>query len=109
MDAAELPPAAEKVFARRTVEFLAKFLESVVILQVALNLLLQRLRHAWHCNQHGNALALDRVHDLSGFERVLKENRSAKEGGQVHSQKLPEHVAERKQIQKTDGMHQTLI
>ena len=90
-------------------ETLAETLHLLSMLQIAFDLLLQGLQHPRHTNQHGNALAVDGVHDFRRLEFLLKNNGAAQQRRQVHAQELPEHMAERQQIQEPDGVHQALI
>src|SRR5208337_5245609 len=103
MDFAEDPPAAQKVLAGGGLEPTAKLLQPSVVLEIALNLLFQRLQHARNRNQHRDSLTADGGDNLGGFERVLKNDRAAHELWEEHAEKLPEDVDERQQVQEADG------
>src|SRR5579862_7227664 len=67
MHAPKDPPAMQEVFALGGPEPPLKILEPAFIPQVAFNLLLQRLQHAGHCDQHRHSLAPNGANDFTGI------------------------------------------
>src|SRR6185437_1871622 len=69
--------------------------------QLAAQLVFQRLHHARHRHQHGNAFALDGCNDVAGFKAILEMHGSAEQCRDKHSHELPEYMAEWEQFKKT--------
>ncbi len=64
------------------------------IFQIALDLLLQRLQHARHRDQHRHPFAAYGAMTSPGLNVSWKIDRTTHQLRQKNSQKLPEHVAE---------------
>src|SRR3984893_16375290 len=109
MDAAENPPAAQKMLAFRKSKLLPEFFAAAFVIEIAFDLLFQRLQHARHRDQHGSALAMNGPDHLGRFECVLKYHPAAHQLRQEDSQKLSEDVAEWQQIQEADRMHPSFV
>src|SRR6185437_6639392 len=109
MNAAEGPPAAEKVFAFGGGELFAKLIQPAGVCEIAFDLFFERLQHTRHCDQHRDSFAADAADDVAGLERLLKENCSAQERRHVHAEELPKHMAKRKQVEKAERMNETFI
>src|ERR1019366_3805836 len=79
------------------------------VLQIAFDLLLQRLQHTGHTYQNRYALSPDRMDHFRRLQLFLKNYRRAQQRRQKHSQKLPKHMAQRQEVQKPQRMHEPLI
>ena len=106
---AESPPAAQKVLAFGSGIARGKALTGAGIFQIAFDLLLQRLDHARDGHQHRDAFAANRRHDFRGVECVLENDSAAQQRGKKDSEELAEDVAQRQQVQETNGMHEPLV
>src|SRR5208282_5257621 len=96
---AKRPPAPQKMLAGGcgvtrgkfrvlTGRSLAGTQASETSVEVAFDLLLQRLDHARDGHQHGDAFAADSCHDVRWIERVLEHDGAAQQWGKENSQKL---------------------
>ena len=105
----ENPPAQQEGLALRPRESLFEFLQSSLVLEIALDFFPQRLQQARHRNQHRDPLAADGANQLRRLQRVLENYRPAQKLRQEDSEELPENVAQGQEIQKTHRMHQAFI
>jgi hypothetical protein len=80
-----------------------------VFAEVAFNFLLQRIHQPRNRYQHRNPLALDGGDDLGRIQRIFKNDSCAQQWRKKNSQKLPEHMTQRQQVEEAQGMHQPLI
>ena len=78
-------------------------------IDLAFDLLPQRLQHPRNANENSNPFVVDRVHDLRWPQLLLEDHRPAKQRWQKHPEKLPKDVAQWQQVQKPHRMHETLI
>ena len=98
MNAAEHPPAAQKVFAFRGGIIVAEFRELPCVVQIAFDFFFERVDHARHRNQHRNPLAPDRTDYVARPQRFLKEDCAPQKRRQVNSKKLAEDMTQRQQV-----------
>jgi hypothetical protein len=75
---------------------------------VPLDVLAQGFEHARDRDDDRDALATDDLDDLRRVERVLEVDLAAEELRDEDSHELPEHVAERYEVQKPYRVHQPL-
>src|ERR1019366_2569212 len=106
---AESPPAPQKVLALGCFVARGKTLADASVLKIAFDLLLQRLDHARHGYQHGDAFPADRCHDFGWVECVFEHDSSAEQRGKKNSQELSEDMAQRQQVEEANRMHQPLV
>ena len=78
-------------------------------LKVAFQLFFQRMQDARHRHQHRDAFILDGADDLCRIQGLLKVNRSRNQLWDENSQKLPEDMNQRQQVEKANGMEYALI
>ncbi len=77
--------------------------------EIAFDLLLQRLDHARHGHQHRDPFPADRRHDCGWVECVFKNDRTPQQRWKKNSQELSEDVAQRQQVQEANRMHQPFV
>src|ERR1019366_9647186 len=91
---AEVPPAPQKVLAPGGGVTRGKILAAATVictvLEIAFDLLLQRLDHAWDGHQHRDAFPADRRHDFGRVECVFEHDGAAQQRGKENSQELAE-------------------
>src|ERR1700758_24849 len=101
VNCAEAPPAAEEMFAFACFEIALKFFEISAGSEIALDLILERFDEARDGDEHGHALVVNRADYFGGVERVQKDGCAAQNLRQENSEKLAEHVTERKEVEKS--------
>src|SRR5215471_9509699 len=84
-------------------------LEFSAHLVFALDMVLQRIEHAWHHDKHGNAFAVDRVQDFRRFRRSSKQDGPVYQLRYEHAHELSEDVTQWNQVQESDGMKDALV
>src|ERR1700735_1093686 len=109
MDAAESPPAPKKTFFLRHREVLIKPLDSSIAFQLASHLALQRFDKSGNGHQNRDALAPNHLNQVGRLQRLHKNYGAGQERRNEYSQHLAEHVAQRKRIQKTQWMENSLV
>src|SRR6185369_7255022 len=109
MNLPEDPPAMQKMLAFGFSKLFLEIFQHALLFQVALDLLFQRLQHARHRDQHGNSFAANGAYHFAGLEGILKDHGAAHQLRQKHSEELPENMAQRKEVQKTNGMDEALV
>jgi len=101
---AETPPAAEEMFTLGRFEIALKFFEIAAGREVALDLILERFDEARDGDEHGHALAVNRADYFRGVERIEEHGCAAQNLRKKNSEKLAEDVAERKEVEKAQGV-----
>ena len=100
----ESPPALEKALAFSRCQLLPRLAG-----KLALDFLLQRLHHSGHRHQHRDPVTADGGQDLARLKARLKDDRSANQARNKHAHVLPEHMAQRKHVEKADRMKNALV
>src|SRR5262249_43036424 len=77
--------------------------------KLAFDPLLQRFDYSRHRHQHGYSLALDGGNHFARVQAVLKDHCSPDQRRNEHGHELSEDVAQRKQIEETDGMENAFV
>ena len=105
---AECPPASQEVLAFGCGEARGEILAGgrVAVFEIAFDLLLQRLDHARDSDQHRNPFPAEGRHNFGWVKRVFEDNGRAQQRRKKNSQELSEHVAQRKQVQEANRMHE---
>ena len=103
----ETPQAPRNTFVLRDAEILAKCFELSLRIEIALDLALQRFENARHRNQNRDALAPYRRNDFRRIERILKMNAAPKQRRDPYAHELPENVARRNEVQKTERVNKS--
>ena len=101
---AEAPPAAEEMFAFGRFEIALEFFELAAGGEIALDLILERFDEARDGDEHGDTLVVNRADYFRGVERIEEHGCAAENLGEENSEKLAEDVAERKEVEKAQGM-----
>src|SRR5262249_3188210 len=104
MNFAEAPPAPEKFFI-----FGSGKSRTHLIGELALDSLLQRFDYSRHRHQHGDSFPLDGGNHFARVQAVLKDHCSPDQRRNEHGHELSEDVAQRKQIEKTNGMKNAFV
>src|SRR5579862_49938 len=101
---AKAPPAAEEMFAFGRFEIALKVFEFAAGCEIALDLILERFDEARDSDEHRYTLVVNRADHFRGVERVEEHRCAAQNLREENSEKLAEHVAERKEIEKAQRM-----
>src|SRR5207302_4705619 len=109
MDVAKRPPTAQEMLAFGGSKALAERVHLSLVLDVAFQLLLQRVQDSGHAHQYRHPFAPDSTDYFGGLELFLENYRPAQKWRQQYSQELPKDVAQRQQVKKPYGMDQSLV
>ena len=75
----------------------------------ALDVLAQHVEHLRHADEHRDAPRLDLTEDLGRAVAVREDDRAVEHRRHERRHRLPEHVAERQQVQEPDRMERPLV
>ena len=109
VEAAEAPPALVETLVPGGFDLLAEPVQAAGGFGVALDFMAQGFQQARHGDQGGNSFALEGAQDLGGVEALLEYHRAGQQRRDEQAQELAEDVAQRNQVQETDGMDEALV
>src|ERR1700690_1028542 len=106
---AEAQPAAQEFFSFAPFVIALEFFEAALRGDIPNQLVAQRFNQPRHSDEHGNALLANGANYLRWIERVHEHRSPAENLRKKYSQQLPEDVAQRKQIQKTQWVKKAFV
>src|SRR5690348_7936518 len=108
-DSPKHPPAPQEMFPFRRAKLLTKILDSPAYLQVALDLIAQRLNQSRNRDQDRSFFVADRPRYLCWVQRVDENRSCAQNLWQENAEQLAKDVAQWQQIEETQRVKQLLI
>src|SRR5262249_45825554 len=104
VDSAETPPALQELLVLGDRPELADGIH-----RLAFQPVLERFDHAWHRDQHGDALAPYGGNHLAGLETLREKHRTPNQRGDEDAHELAEHMAQGHHSQKTYRMEDAFV